>query len=305
MPFGRSGLGFRTFAALLPLAACGGQGSGAGGHSQASGPAEAVPADAAVSQALSAPPDAGTAAAQAAAASGVGVVSGIIKLADGTQIPLGPDPRDNPGTRPPTAPCAPISDADRRVVFAASGTGGLTPIHVAVTGMGRIPDAIPQTREVRALDCRFQPDLVGARVGDTLRFTNNSAPVLAAVLPGDSFLRTLSAGESAEVKLTRVGVLPAGCPIGAYCGGTHVISVAHPFWAVTNQAGRFRIEGLPLDEEIVVHAWHPLFNEANLTFKLDAAQPEREVVLALTPVSLPAAPTKAMSKAKAALPRQP
>jgi plastocyanin len=280
------------------MVACGGSKSEAGHDASSSAPVAERPAHASANQPPTEQPKAAKTAAQAPAAFGPGAVHGLVRLADGAQVPLGPDPRSNPGTMPTTAPCAPISDADRRVVFAASGTSGLTPIHVAVTGMGRIPDTMPQTREVRALDCRFQPDLVGARVGDTLRFTNNSAPVLAAVLPGDSFLRTLSAGESAEVKLSQIGVLAAGCPIGAFCGSTNVISVAHPFWAVTDQAGHFRIEGLPLDEEIVVHAWHPLFNEANLTFKLDAAHPEREIVLALAPLSQPTAPPKTKSKSK-------
>jgi plastocyanin len=295
--FGRSVVASHWGVLLLTMAACGGRKPDAGDDASSSAPVAEAPASAAANKRIE-QPDASMTAAPAPAAFGPGVVHGLVKLADGAQVPLGPDPRVNPGTMPTTAPCAPISDADRRVVFAASGTHGLTPIHVAVTGMRQIPETMPQTREVRALDCRFQPDLVGARFGDTLRFTNNSAPVLAAMLPGDSFLRTLSAGESVEVKLKQIGAISVGCPIGAFCGGTNVISVAHPFWAVTDQAGHFRIEGLPLDEEVVLHAWHPLFNEVNLTFKLDAAHPEREVVLALEPLSQPTAPPKTKSKSK-------
>jgi plastocyanin len=216
-----------------------------------------------------------------------GVIRGIVKLADGSSVPLGADPRGNPGTVEPPAPCAPISEADRRVVYAAEGTHGLTPIHVALTGMKSVPPSAPTTRVVRALGCRFQPDLAGAQVGDTLRFENASAAVLTTAFPGDTFIRTLPAGDAHEVKVGKSGVLQVGCPLGGYCGGTSIIAVAHPLWAVTDQAGTFRIAHVPLGEPVVVHAWHPLFGESNATLTLDATTPEREVTLTLTPLPQP------------------
>jgi plastocyanin len=234
-----------------------------------------------------------------------GVVRGTVKLADGAQLPLAGDPHESSGVVDPVAPCSPIGEADRRVVFAAQGTRGLTPIHVAVTGMKSMPTAAPRTHVVHALDCRFQPDLVGAQVGDTVRFENNSAVVLATAFPGDSFLRTLGVGESHEVPVKSAGVLMAGCPIGSFCGGTRIVAVAHPLWAVTDQAGSFRIEHVPLGEPVVVHAWHPLFGETSASITLDASAPEQELTLSLTPLpqfvapassAPPAAPAKRKAK---------
>jgi plastocyanin len=233
-----------------------------------------------------------------------GVIRGIVKLADGAQLPLAVDPRANPGVVEPAAPCSPIGEADRRVVFAAQGTRGLTPIHVAVTGMKSMPTAPPRTHVVHALDCRLQPDLVGAQVGDTVRFENNSAAVLATAFPGDNFLRTLGVGESHEVPVKSAGLLMAGCPLGSFCGGTRIVAVAHPLWAVTDQAGSFRIERVPLGEPVVVHAWHPLFGETSASITLDASAPEQELSLALTPLPqfaapAPSAPPVAPAKRKA------
>ena len=63
----------------------------------------------------------------------------------------------------------------------------------------------------------------------------------------------------------------------------------HPLHAVTDQDGRFRIDDVPRDVKLLVHAWHPLFREAELSLVLARGE-ERNVELVLAPALAPTAP---------------
>jgi hypothetical protein len=212
----------------------------------------------------------------------LGTVRGIVKLAKGAKLPVTAPPRMH-GVEPPSvAPCPPIDASDRRTVELAKQTGGLSPVHVAMTGMHGVPSREPMVHEVFIDACRLRPMLVGAMRGDRVRVTNRSETALIPTMPGDKFMRGLMRGESHEatLQLTQTRIL---CGFGSYCGESLVIATKHPLYAVTSAEGFFTIERVPLDENLRVHAWHPLFEITSAPVRLSDDKREAMVELTLTP----------------------
>jgi hypothetical protein len=224
-----------------------------------------------------------------------GRVRGVVKLAKGAKLPIAP-PVLTHGVKPPSIkPCPPVDQSDQRVVTQSSQTGGLSPIHVALTGMRGKPAREPTEREVFIDACRLRPTLIGALLGDTIKVTNRSETALVPSLPGAPFMRGMLRGETQTFEAKKVQ-MHINCSFGSYCGDTLVVTSLHPFFDVTTEEGFFEIEQVPLDQELKVHAWHPLFKENNVSFKLTRDEPEKMIELVLTP-----APPKPLSEA----PREP
>ena len=212
-----------------------------------------------------------------------GVVRGIVKLAPDATLPMVPAPAKAPANAAP--PCRPYGEDDRRIVSKFEGTGGLTPIHLAVTQMKAVPEHKPQTHDVFIRNCRLTPALVGAMLGDELRITNESDQPFMPVFPGDPFMRGLMKGESRTIKLERIGPARVACGFAGYCGETTILTVAHPLFTVTNERGEFEIRGIPLDQDIAVHAGHMLFEVSTLKTRLTKAEPEKVLEFVLTPAT--------------------
>ena len=212
-----------------------------------------------------------------------GTIRGVIKLAKGQKLPFGLFPQQNGVTPPSAAHCPPIDTADQRTITLAKQTGGLSPVHVALTGMTGSPPRAPLVHELYIDACRLRPTLVGALRGDRVRVTNRSEAAFVPRLPGGNFMRGLMHGESTEGELKETRSL-VECSFAAYCGESLVIATTHSLYDVTTPEGFFTIEHVPLDQELTVHAWHPLFQvTSSEPVTLTHAQPERMVELALTP----------------------
>jgi hypothetical protein len=218
-----------------------------------------------------------------------GTLRGVIKLAKGQKLPLAPFPVLSGGVPAPSvAPCPTVDASDQRTVSVAKQTGGLSPIHVAITGMSAAPPHEPVTHELFIDACRLRPAMIAAVRGDTVRVTNRSETALVPRVPGASYMRGLLKGETAS------GVLKAArtvvdCGFGSYCGDSLVIATTHPLAAVTTPEGFFTIEHVPLEQELRVFAWNPLFELTSQLVKLTHAQPEQMIELTLTPTAVAAA----------------
>ena len=229
-----------------------------------------------------------------------GVVTGIVKLAPGVQLPLGPDPKTSEErVASPPAPCSPWGDLDRRLVRQSATTQGLSPIHVAITEMRAAPDAQPRIHEVRIEDCRLTPTLLGGKLGDEVRVTNQSDVPLLPALPGDPFMRALLKGQSRSFKLERMGPTSITCGFGAFCGESMIIALSHSLYGVTDDEGEFKVERLPLDQDLMLHAWHPLFVVASQRVRLSETASQATVELLLVPKAAPA------NEAESATPSKP
>lgn len=226
-----------------------------------------------------------------------GKVTGTIRLAKGAALPLAALPESGTKDSVIAPGCPEISAKDAKRVLENAATRGLSPVHVALTGMTASPPQQAVVHEVFIDECRLRPALIGAKVGDTLRVTNRSKASFLPLLPGDSFMQAMLPDAAREVPVGGIGAADLKCGFGSYCGESVVLAVAHSLFAVTDSEGHFTISGIPLDQELTLHAWHPLFDVAIATFKLTSEEPSKGLDLQLVPAkskaaSEPASPTK-------------
>jgi len=214
-------------------------------------------------------------------AKATGTIEGTVLLLEGAELPSLGDPKKSAKlvlTDPPK-PCTPIGAEDGFPVKRDSASGGLSSIHVAITGMKDIAPAKPLTHDLRLVDCRLDRPLLAARVGDSVRINNLSGVPLLPSMASDAFMEAILANSSRTIELKRQGTDRLSCKFGAFCGQTDLLITGHSLFAVTDKTGHFRIDGVPLDQEITVHAWHPLFDESHEALALK--EPTRSATLTL------------------------
>ncbi len=217
-----------------------------------------------------------------------GTIEGSVLLLQGAELPSIGDPKKSSelALTDPAKPCTPIDAEDALPVKRDGETGGLASIHVAITGMKDIAAAAPVTHELRLVNCRLDRALLAARVGDSVRITNASGMPLLPSMAGDAFMEAILANGSRTVELKRQGADRLSCKFGAFCGRTEVLVTGHSLFAVTDRTGHFRIDGVPLDQEVTVHAWHPLFDESHEALTLKEPTRSAKVTLTLKPMLL-------------------
>lgn len=217
----------------------------------------------------------------------LGTVRGRVRIAEGAAIPSYPPEAVQGGgpAAPPPPECEGTDpEAARRPVVLDDG--GL--VHVMVTATGdqeRFFDALgrwePRERHVRIEGCRLQPPLVTATRGDTLVLSNESDYPFMVAVGRTSFMEGLLHGSPRRIPLDQGGVQAIRCGFAAPCGRTDVVVVYHPVHTVTGEGGRFELE-VPADQDVEIHAWHPLFRDATVTTRVARGQ-VREIDLVLTP----------------------
>jgi hypothetical protein len=230
-----------------------------------------------------------------------GVVRGTVRLKKGARLPIAPPIVGDDGKAPLSVePCPPIDIHDRRTIIADKKSAALFPVHLAVTGMSAAPTREPRVHELFIDGCRLRPTLVGALRGDKIRVTNRSPVALLPLLPGDKFMQALLRGESREFPVTSFGPNPVACGFSNYCGESSVITLSHPLYDVTAADGTFTIGNVPLDQELTIHAWHPLFEVTSATFKLSDQERAKSFELELMPSPSAASDGKAEATPKGA-----
>jgi hypothetical protein len=123
-------------------------------------------------------------------------------------------------------------------------------------------------------DCKLTPMVVAATRGDTLEITNETDYPYMPIAGNAGMAQAIMRGESRTIPLDQGGVKGLGCTFTAPCGRAEVVVLYHPFHTLTGETGRFRLE-VPAGEEIEVHAWHPLFEEASETVTVPAGETRR------------------------------
>ena len=243
-----------------------------------------------------------------------GTLRGNVRLAAGTVLPLASLPVQGKTDTAIAPGCPPIAEPDRHQVSENAETHGLSPLHVAITGMTAAPKRAPVTHELEIRDCRLTPGMIAAMTGDTLRITNKSQAPFLPLMPRESFMQALLPGASREAPIAGIGPMVIKCGFGAYCGESQLLSASHPLYAITDAEGNFTITGVPLDQDLTVHAWHPLFTPVSANFKLTGAERSKDVELRIQPLaapeqapaeSAPAKSTPAKTTPKKAAPKQP
>lgn len=210
------------------------------------------------------------------------MVEGVVRLADGAELPTLPRGAD-PNQPAPPEHCSPPREEDRRPVSLDEGRG-LVGVLVTGAGFGGWQRREPVEHAVVIRDCRLSPRLVVAMRGDRLRLTNETDyPFLPGFGPG-GFLQALLRGESRTLTLDR-RVAALECHFAAPCGRTDVVMLEHDVYAITGAGGRFRIERFPTaTTDVELHAWHPLFESDSRRIRVEpGARLSVELVLRPAP----------------------
>ena len=124
-------------------------------------------------------------------------------------------------------------------------------------------DPVPPAKKTLTLAndlCRFEPHIVIAQTGDTLKVTNPDAVGHNANLgffnnKQQNF--TIPAGQEKSVALeeSEPAPIPVDCNIHPWMK-SYVVVLDHPFAAVSDENGDLTIKGLPAGEELVFRVYH-------------------------------------------------
>ncbi|MDZ7361876.1 MAG: carboxypeptidase regulatory-like domain-containing protein [candidate division KSB1 bacterium] len=123
--------------------------------------------------------------------------------------------------------------------------------------------------------CRYSPHVFGIQVGQTLKILNSDPTfhnVHASAKKNKAFNLGMSKVEKVKTRrFDRAEVMiPFHCNVhpwmSAYAG-----VVDHPFYAVTDTAGRYALPALPAGE-YVIEAWHEVFGTQVQTVKITEAE---------------------------------
>jgi hypothetical protein len=182
--------------------------------------------------------------------------------------------------------CSPPRHDDRTPVR-QTPDGKLIDVLLAASEFSQKVDPGPaRMHTVEINDCRLGPRLVVARVGDGLHIVNKTDYALMPGLAAEGYNQTLTLGQMRDVRLDTAGTKTVLCGFNAPCGRADIIVMGHPFTAVTNAKGEFRIENFPADETVRIHAWHPLFHESLKEVRVAQGE-EKRIELVLTPLPPP------------------
>lgn len=223
-----------------------------------------------------------------------GTVIGIVRLAEGAVLPSWPLQAmpHPPGTQVPRPElCGPPKLTDTQSARLDAATRGLSGVLVAPSDFDRAPPITATTHQLTIRECRLEPAFLVATVGDRVVLTNRTDyPFLPTGGEGPGVTQALLGGQTREFALDRVGPRTIGCnAFGSACGRTDVMTMAHPIHAVTGADGRFRIERVPANEDLRLHAWNPLFEETVLPLRLAPGE-TKTIDIVLTPAPIQVQP---------------
>jgi hypothetical protein len=221
-------------------------------------------------------------------------VRGMVRLAEGSELPGYTDEEIGRTADRPEVPegCSPARASDTRPMRLSEqrGVGGIL---VTATGnlehFRQLPAVAPRTIPLGIRDCRLEPTLIVAAVGDVIDLTNHSPRAFLTSFTTDPINEAQATGRSRQLEVIRPGVQRVECTIAAGCGRTEVVVLAHRVAVVTDREGRFELD-VPAGAEVTLHAWHPLMRrregEARLTIDQAVAGETRtlDIPLSLTPV---------------------
>lgn len=130
--------------------------------------------------------------------------------------------------------------------------------------------------------CEFVPHLVVARRGERLEIKSGDA-VLHTVQAVDMEHKTLfnlampGTASRHEVTLSDAGVWDLSCGAGHRWMKAHLIVVESPYWTVVDEAGAWRLEGVP-PGDYVLNVWHDLYGLEKRKVSVKAGRNTQEVV---------------------------
>ena len=220
------------------------------------------------------------------------VLVGSVRIADGQELPFYTHEQmehevlahAKGGSIPDV--CSPPKLEDRQPV-SLTPEGKLVGVMLAASEFSQYRDPTPaKVFNIGIKDCRLQPKIIVARIGDSLHITNESDFPMMPSLGQETYNQTLTNGQSRDIKLDIGGVKILTCGFSGQCGRTDVIVLGHSQGTITDDKGGFRLEDFPADETVRINAWHPLFHETYQEVRVAAGE-EKRIELVLTPKAPP------------------
>lgn len=159
--------------------------------------------------------------------------------------------------------CVTLNDADTmRADSVVLGEGDALQNVFVYVSQGLDRRSWPVPAEPVVIDqqkCRYLPRVVGVRVGQALEIRNGD-PLLHNVRSDSEINQPFNQGQPVQgmkfvhTFTTREVMVPIRCDVHAWMRAW-VGALEHPFFAVTGEAGTFRLAGLPAGT-YTVEAWH-------------------------------------------------
>jgi plastocyanin len=153
------------------------------------------------------------------------------------------------------------------------GTGGAV---VWYEPEGGVPRGTPRTAEIGTREKRFLPRVTVVPPRSTVAFPNHD-PIfhnVFSVSAGNRFdLGRYREGESRSTRLDKPGLVRVYCNVHEQMVA-YVMVVESPFHAVTDEAGRFRLDGLPPGRGSLV-VWHERAGTRRIPVAIPAAESPR------------------------------
>ncbi|MEZ4328768.1 MAG: hypothetical protein R3B40_26320 [Polyangiales bacterium] len=202
-------------------------------------------------------------------------VRGFVRLAaDSDDLPgyeladIGRD-ASRPGV-PPECPPARASDTRPLSLSPERGIGGILVTATGDPALFREMPTEPSSFPLAIRDCRLQPTLMVAMVGDTIPLTNHSPVAFITRFSTDPINEAIAPNRVRQLEVIRPGVHRVDCTMVAGCGLTDVVVLAHRVATVTDATGAFELD-VPAGAPVELHAWHPLLRRREGTATLPAA----------------------------------
>jgi hypothetical protein len=133
-------------------------------------------------------------------------------------------------------------------------------VYVRTKGL-KVPDEIAKKHKDPVLldnkNCRFEPHALGLVVGQQLVLGNSDDFGHNSNISGQNENKIIPAGQKVPINAKTVTVIPneVNCNIHGWMKGW-VLVRPDPFFAVSNDDGTFKIEGLPVDQDLEFQVWH-------------------------------------------------
>lgn len=135
-----------------------------------------------------------------------------------------------------------------------------------------VPPTAPQRLVLDNRECRFVPHVAAVTVASTLVATNSDSILHNTHLYGPvrSNIALPFEGMTVTRTLDRPGMIAVKCDVHGWMEA-YVRVDSHPFHAVTDERGRFRIEGIP-PGEYRVDLWHERLGQQERTVRITSGE---------------------------------
>jgi len=196
-----------------------------------------------------------------------GTITGTVKWSGAR-----PQPVTLPITKNPDI-CAPNGNRTRdleRIVIAPDGAVENTVVYLKGVTSGKTWDLPEARRSLDQKNCRYIPHVMLVPRGGDLSM-KNSDPILHNIHMTGVALYNLPFPIKDKViqrPFQRDGVVDLKCDAGHVWMNSELLVVDHPYYAITDQRGNFKITGVPAGT-YTIEAWHESWHVARTESMID------------------------------------